>query len=240
MLSPTYRGMGLVFPTYQKNFPPAGSKPCPPAVRAARTRPLRAPRPGPPAARPHAVAHRVFGHGEEEVSFAVILDLRDGPLMALQQDGFLWGQNRGVSAGNPVPCLLRPPDGSTPRLELTILAVTRGERQCEWDRKKTRDDFRMRGLRPLAPGSRRARRFHGGVLGWVAGPPTSAGSDSGSGALFSVSWHPRASGMLSHAPWSHFGRPLGGSSRPITARREEGGREMEPGSRVQEAGGGPG
>lgn len=104
MLSLTYPGMGGS-PCFTEKFP-SGSKPCSPTVPAAPTRPSGNPaRP----ARPPAVAHRVFGHSEEEVPFAVVLDLRDGPLMALQQNGLLWGQNRSVSAGNPVPNLLRPP-----------------------------------------------------------------------------------------------------------------------------------
>ncbi|KAL6044241.1 hypothetical protein STEG23_019921, partial [Scotinomys teguina] len=35
---------------------------------------------------PH-IDDRIFGHGEEEVSFVVVLDLHDGLVMALQQDG---------------------------------------------------------------------------------------------------------------------------------------------------------
>ena len=42
-----------------------------------------------PAGPPSADAHRVLGHREEEVSLAVVLNLRNGPLMALQQDRLL-------------------------------------------------------------------------------------------------------------------------------------------------------
>ena len=43
---------------------------------------------------PH-IDHRVFGHSEKEVSFMVVPDLCDGPLMALQQDGLHPGGARG-------------------------------------------------------------------------------------------------------------------------------------------------
>lgn len=57
-----------------------------------------------PPARPPADAHRVLGHREEKVSLAVVLNLRNGPLMALQQDRLLWGQDESVSAQKrPMP-----------------------------------------------------------------------------------------------------------------------------------------
>lgn len=34
--------------------------------------------------------HRVFSYREQQVSFSVVLDLSDGPLVALEQDRFLW------------------------------------------------------------------------------------------------------------------------------------------------------
>lgn len=37
-----------------------------------------------------ALTHRVFSNREEEISFPVVFDLSDGPLMALEQDGSLW------------------------------------------------------------------------------------------------------------------------------------------------------
>lgn len=33
--------------------------------------------------------HGILGHGEEQISLAVVFDLRDGALMALQQDRLL-------------------------------------------------------------------------------------------------------------------------------------------------------
>lgn len=52
-------------------------------------------------ARPRAWTHRVFGYREEQVSFPVVLDLSDGPLMALQQDGFL-GTKAGIVLEAPL------------------------------------------------------------------------------------------------------------------------------------------
>lgn len=72
---------------------------------------MNGPPPGPSPngpARPPFGAHRVFGHSEQEVSLAVVLNLRNGPLMSLQQDRLLWGQDRSISARispcpNPIP-----------------------------------------------------------------------------------------------------------------------------------------
>lgn len=37
-----------------------------------------------------SVTYRIFSYRKQQVSFSVVLYLRDGPLMALKQDGFLW------------------------------------------------------------------------------------------------------------------------------------------------------
>lgn len=43
-----------------------------------------------------ARAHRVFSYREEQVALSVVLDLSDGPLVALQQDGFLPGTSQNL------------------------------------------------------------------------------------------------------------------------------------------------
>lgn len=84
------------------------NRPAHPSPRRKDLAPRAPRRPGPlrraPPASPPDAAHRVLGHGEEEVSLAVVLNLRDGPLMALQQDRLLWGQDGSVSAQDrPLP-----------------------------------------------------------------------------------------------------------------------------------------